>query len=209
VALIVLALYGWAFMSDARSIGSALLVSDMAAIAAGVSFVFGLASYLWAPKKFLFHSALLAFYLLAATSAILILDTGGTTSPFIALWMVISIFSGIFGALGLLPLFIAITTYLVLQFTGGTLGREAILAIVLGGELPLIASYIIWHIKSEPADGDRAYRELASELSQVAGKAEVVINAIADGVIALDSQGVIQLINPAAQRLIGWGSKTL
>jgi PAS domain S-box-containing protein len=207
VAIIVLALYGWAFMSDARTIGSALLVSDVAAIAAGVSFVFGLAAYLWAPKKLLFQSALLGFYLLAVTSAILILDTGGTTSPFIALWMVVSIFSGIFGALGLLPLFIAITTYLVLQFTGGTLGREAILAIVLGGELPLIASYLIWHIKSDSGDGDRAYRELASELSQVAGKAEVVINAIADGVMALDSQGVIQLINPAAQRLIGWGKQ--
>jgi PAS domain S-box-containing protein len=207
VALIVLALYGWAFISDARSIGSALLVSDVAAIAAGVSFVFGLASYLWAPQKFLFQSALAGFYLLATTSAILILNTGGTSSPFIALWMILSIFAGVFGALGLLPLFIAITTYLVLEFIGGTLGREAILAIVLGGELPLIASYVIWHIKNESGDDNRAYRELASELSQVAGKAEVVINAIADGVIALDSQGIIQLINPAAQRLIGWGKQ--
>lgn len=207
VAIIVLALYGWTFISDARTIGSALLVSDIAAITAGVSFAVGLASYIWAPKKFLFQSALLGFYLLVATSAILILNTGGTASPFIALWMVVSIFSGIFGAFGLLPLFMAITTYLVLQFTGGTLGREAILAIVLGGELPLIASYVIWHIKNDTNDGDRAYRELASELSQVAGKAEVVINAIADGVMALDSQGVIQLINPAAQRLIGWGKQ--
>ena len=207
VALIVLALYGWSFVSDARSIGSALLVSNLAAVAAGVSFAFGLAAYLWAPKKLLFQSALVGFYLLATTSAILILNTGGTSSPFIALWMILSIFAGVFGALGLLPLFIAITSYLVFEFTGGTLGREAILAIVLGGEIPLIASYVIWHIKSETGDDNQAYRELASELSQVAGKAEVVINAIADGVIALDSQGIIQLINPAAQRLIGWGKQ--
>jgi PAS domain S-box-containing protein len=81
------------------------------------------------------------------------------------------------------------------------------MAVILGGEVPLVVSYFIWHVKSEPAEKDRAYRELASELSQVAGKAEVVINAIADGVIALDNQGIIQLINPAAQRIIGWGKQ--
>ena len=46
-----------------------------------------------------------------------------------------------------------------------------------------------------------------SELSQVSGKSEVVINAIADGVISLNSQGIIQPINPAAQRIIGWGKQ--
>jgi len=207
VAIVILALYFWAFFADVKSIASALLVTDLAAVMAGVSFVLGLVFYLWAPKKYVFPTALAGFYVLSIMSALLILETGGTTSPFIALWMVISVFAGIFGAYGLLPLFIAITAYLVMQFTAGTLSKEAILAIVLGGELPLAVSYLIWHIKSGPAENDRAYRELASELSQVAGKAEVVINAIADGVIALDHQGIIQLINPAAQRIIGWGKQ--
>ena len=54
------------------------------------------------------------------------------------------------------------------------------------------------------AAGNQSYNELASELSQIAGKSEVVINAINDGVIALDGQGVVQLINPAAQQMLGW-----
>lgn len=58
--------------------------------------------------------------------------------------------------------------------------------------------------RTHKTGGGQAYSELASELSQVAGKSEVVINAINDGVIALDGQGVVQLINPAAQQLLGW-----
>ncbi|HMI09716.1 MAG TPA: ATP-binding protein [Candidatus Saccharimonadales bacterium] len=207
VSVTILALYGWAYFSGMRESGSTFLVGDKAAIMAGVSFVIGLLFYIWIPKKYMFFTTLASFYVLSATSAVLILDTGGATSPFIALWMFVSVFAGVFGFYGLLPLFLAITSYVVLQITGGELSREALLTLVLGGELPLVVSYMIWHVKANPTEKDRAYRELATELSQVAGKAEVVINAIADGVVALDSQGVIQLINPAAQRIIGWGKQ--
>ncbi len=208
VAAVMLALYFWAYFADVKSIGAALLVTDIAAVLAGFALTTGFVSYLWAPKKYIPWTSLGAFALLAAMVSVLILETGGVSSPFIALWMVIAIFSGIFGAYGLLPLFAAVTLYLLLQATGGTLSREAIMTIVLTGELPLVVSYLIWHKKSEENDsGDKAYKELATELSQVAGKAEVVINAIADGVIALDAQGTIQLINPAAQQIIGWGKQ--
>lgn len=208
VALVILALHFWAYFADVKSISAALLVTDTAAILAGIAFVAGFVSYLWAPRKYILWASLGTFALLGAMSATLILETGGTRSPFIALWMIVAVFAGVFGLYALLPLFIAITAYLILQFTSGALTREAIVAVVLAGELPLAVSYLIWHKKSEtdPAN-DRAYRELATELSQVAGKAEVVINAIADGVIALNGQGVIQLINPAAQQIIGWGKQ--
>lgn len=208
VAAIILALFFWAYFADVKSIASALLVNEGAAILAGASFAIAFLSYLWAPKKYIFWTSLAAFGLLTITTATLVLSTGGTSSPFIALWMIVSVFAGVFGVYGIVPLFAAVTAYLVVQFTGGTLGREAILAVILAGELPLGVSYLIWHTKSTAEDkGDRAYRELATELSQVAGKSEVVINAIADGVLALDNQGIIQLINPAAQRIIGWGKQ--
>lgn len=61
------------------------------------------------------------------------------------------------------------------------------------------------HRQSKSADGKaEAYHALAQELSQVANKSEIVINAIGDGVIATDNRGIIQLINPAAQAIIGW-----
>lgn len=208
VAGVILALYFWAYFADVKSISAALLVTDVAAIFACIAAVAGFVSYLWAPKKYIFWASYTAFLLLAAMTAVLILETGDTASPFIALWMLVAVFAGIFGVYGLLPLFGAVTLYLILQAVGGTLSREAILTIVLTGELPLVISYLVWHKKSGENDsGDKAYKELATELSQVAGKAEVVINAIADGVIALDAQGTIQLINPAAQQVIGWGKQ--
>lgn len=64
------------------------------------------------------------------------------------------------------------------------------------------------HKQHKSADGRaEAYHALAQELSQVANKSEIVINAIGDGVIATDNRGVIQLINPAAQTIIGWGKQ--
>ena len=208
MSLIVLALYFWAYFADVKSISSALLVKDSAAVAAGASLVVSFVSYLWAPKKYTFWGAYAAFILLCITTAILLVSTGGTASPFLALWMAVSVFAGVFGMYGLLPLFIAIIGYLAGQFLGGAPGEEVIVAIILAGILPLILSYLLWHNKSaDQKSSDQAYHELATELSEVAGKSEVVINAIGDGVIALDGKGIIQLINPAAQQIIGWGKQ--
>lgn len=208
VAAVILTLYFWVYFADVQSIGASLLIGDDAAIMAALAFAIGLVSYLWAPKTYSFFGTITAFGVLCATSAVLILNTGDTSSPFIALWMLVSVFAGVFGLYGILPLFAALIIYLIAHFFDGSLTREAVLTVVLAGELPLAMSYLIWHTKtkSEPAT-DRAYRELATELSQVASESEVVINAIADGVIALNNRGVIQLINPAAQQIIGWGKQ--
>lgn len=208
VASIILALYSWAFFADVKDVSSALLVNDTVAIMAAGALVAGFVSYLWAPKQYLFWGSYMAFIVLAVTTAALILSTGDTSSPFIALWMIVGVFAGIFGAYGLLPLFIAMGALIVLQYSVGELNRESIVTILLAGELPLIVSYLIWHTKTAgDATADRSYRDLATELSQVANKSEVVINAIADGVIAVNDKGVIQLINPAAQQIIGWGKQ--
>ena len=209
VAAIVLALYFWAYFADVKQIGSSLLVDDLTAGLAGISFALGFISYLWAPKKYIQAGSLVAFATLATTAGMLILSTGGANSPFIALWMIIGVFAGVFGLYGLVPLFFASLAYMVWQYSYGSLSRETIVAIVLAGELPLVVSYIIWHAKSTKADtsSDKAYKELASEFSQVSGKSDAVINAIGDGVIALNGQGNIELINPAAQQIVGWGKQ--
>ncbi len=209
IALTILGLYFWGmFDSSVKIVSAALIISDFAAILAGIAFSVGFISYLWAPRIYIFASSLTAYLILAATVVTLIFSTGGMSSPFIALWMVIAIFAGVFGMYGTLPLLFAATGYLVLSFIDDTLTREATLTTVLAGQLPIIISYIVWHAKAKTESGDdKAYKDLANELSQVAGTSEVVINAIADGVIALNSQGIIELINPAAQRIMGWGKQ--
>lgn len=207
VSLIILALYFWAYFADVRSIASALLISDTAAAMAGVALGLSVVSYFWAPKNYVAIGTGVAYGVLCLTTAFLIVDTGGSSSPFLALWMLVAVFAGVFGWYGLLPLFVATLGYMGWLSIADALTRETIVTIVLAGELPLAASYLIWHTKSssDSETTDKAYKELAAEYSQVSGQADTVINAIADGVIALNGKGAIQLINPAAEQLIGWG----
>lgn len=48
---------------------------------------------------------------------------------------------------------------------------------------------------------------LASSLTNEKLKSDIILNAIDDGVILLDKEGVIQLFNPSAGRITGWDPK--
>ncbi len=208
VAGVILLIYAWVHLATQGAVQSVPLISDAVALLAGVALISSIVVYVWAAAQSTFWSTYSIFAALSLAVGLLIYGSGGANSPFLAIWILLCVFAGIFGGWGLIPLFLAATSYLILGSLGGKLPHESVVTAALAGELPLIASYIIWHARGGGEQSkDKAYRELASELSQVAGKSEVVINAITDGVLALDGQGIIQLINPAAQRLIGWGKQ--
>ena len=91
----------------------------------------------------------------------------------------------------------AAIAFIVLQYTTGVVGQGGLVALSLAAIIPLIVGTLAWGFEDRPdaneTSEDKSYKELASELSQVAGKSEVVINAIADGVLALDSKGTCLL----------------
>lgn len=191
-----------------QDISESLIVTLPIMLIASFTAVLSLVSYIWIPKESAFPSSLVIYILLTATVAGLIITTDGATSPFIALWMLVSVFAGIFGIWGLLPMAIAVGVFVAVEYLQNNFSPELMVVVSFVGILPLIASLIIWHNKSNKAySGDKAYKELASELSQVATQSEVVINAIGDGVMAIDAKGTIQLINPAAQQILGWGKQ--
>jgi len=206
VAAVVLLLYASTFFAGAESIGAALGINMIGAILAGIAFVAGLVASIWAPEKPSFFVSFGVYSILAIMTGSLIVTTGGVASPFIALWMLVAIFAGIFGAWALGPMFIATVAYLIWQLTGGTLEKEAIITVILTGQLPLVISFVIWHRKAQTnGGGEKTYtRKLASELSEISNKSDVVINAIADGVVALNAQGIVQLFNPSAEQITGW-----
>lgn len=126
-----------------------------------------------------------------------------TTSSALSIWyrrllLVLLIASGCIAALGCIALFapniwpVAISTI-------------SPLVTLLAG-IVAIASSIGLLVRRKQSDDsqDVAYHALAQQLSQVANKSGIVINAIGEGVIALDQNGVIDLINPAAQSIMGW-----
>lgn len=105
---------------------------------------------------------------------------------------------------------LSFAVYIALPDLGDIIPFNTILLwIAVGGYLAIVLiSLIGLHKQKTSADGHaEAYHALAQELSQVANKSEIVINAIGDGVIATDGKGIIQLINPAAQSILGWGKQ--
>lgn len=143
-----------------------------------------------------------------ASVVILIYQTGGPQSVFIALWMAIAIFAGVFGTLLIVIIAIALLCIIGYLLFAGAMTPELVSVLALAGIIPLSTGYLMWHGKtSTEKTKERAYYDMATELDQESSKAEVVINAINDGVISINNNGQIELINPAAQRIVGWGNQ--
>jgi PAS domain S-box-containing protein len=210
ISAAIITLYFWNFFGLHPIVNRSLAVDMLSVILASVTAFISFVSYLWVPRKAIFPVALVIYLLLSTTTATLIIDTGDVSSPFVALWMLMSIFAGVFELWGTIPILIAISAFTAIKYITGDFPIESMIITIFSGLLPLIIGAIIWYKKSgnySSNDDDRAYRNLANELTEVANKSEFIINAIGDGVVAIDSKGSIQLINPAAQLLIGWGKQ--
>lgn len=154
----------------------------------------------------------LGYATILLTSLYTVISTGDIGSPFVALWLLVSIFAAIFGLSMLIPVALATTIYLAYLYMYTSVSQNDLIAYGVAFGVPLIVSLLIWRKGVQRAEvgqttDDTTFNALAKELSQVSNKSEIVIKAIADGVIAIDGQGVVQLINPAAQRIIGWGNQ--
>ncbi|HSW81285.1 MAG TPA: ATP-binding protein [Candidatus Saccharimonas sp.] len=187
----------------------ALYVPRAAALAAGVNGVISIVAYFMARKKTSYVMALISYLSTLFLVGLLTEITGGMQSPFIALWLLAGVFSGVLGwwVMGFVALCANIYVGYIFYSTPN-LRVEQILEIIVIADAPLAASYIIWHSQSKSERShDTQVHELTEELTAVSSKSDIVINAIADGVVAIDGEGIIQLINPAAQTLLGWPDK--
>lgn len=164
--------------------------------------------YIFIKKSTSFLPSFITFAVFTLTTAYLVQQTGGVNSLYLAVWTLVIFFSPLFGAYGWLPVLVMIGSYIAGIYLNAQLNAQSGIIVAISSFIPLVAGMIIW--RDHPAVEDASQKNvknLASQLSEVAQKSEIVINAIGDGVIAIDSKGVIQLINPAAQQILGWGKQ--
>ena len=209
VSFVVVILCAWGLISGATELNQAVRVPLVAGVIGAIALVIASITYFITPLQQLNQAAILNYALLLATITTLVVTTNGISSTFLSLLIAALSFASFFGIGGVIIGALSLAAFVVNQYISGIITPSQIVAIALLGGVPLIGSFIIWgRHEGESGDDetkeDRSYHELASELSQVSGKSEVVINAIGEGVLALDGQGVIQLINPAAEQLLGW-----
>ena len=208
MALSVFALYMWfAFLSPSQPSYEIQLTTLFVAVATAASSIVARAIV---DMKGTFVRTLISYLLLAATVALLLYDTSGISSPYLFMWTLVAAFAGLFGIWSSAPIFLVACGYLAVLLIGGTVEQSAIAPTVLIVTVPIVFSIIVWsHINQvsylKQERDPTTYKQLSNELSSITDESsEVVINAIGDGVLAIDSQGIIQLINPAAQSILGW-----
>lgn len=181
---------------DTYVVIGALLV----AIASGVLFFIG-------KKTTSFLPGYITYLVFVIITAVTLQQTGGVNSFFLAIWTLAIFFAPVFGAYGWLPVIVMVGSYTAGAYLMGEFSAQTVILVVLSSLVPLIAGLLIWREVPGDDPAEKNVKTLASQLSEVATKSEIVINAIGDGVIAVDGQAVIQLINPAAQQILGWGKQ--
>jgi PAS domain S-box-containing protein len=180
-------------------------------IVAGVAACIGISSavlFILVKKISTFWPTLVMYALFALTTAYTVQQTGGVQSFFLGLWTLAVFFAPVFGAYGWVSIVAVTGVYAGGVYLHGGLSVQTISLIAMSSLLPLLAGMLIWRETAGTEDAsEKNVKNLANQLSEVATKSEIVINAIGDGVIAVDGKGTIQLINPAAQTILGWGKQ--
>jgi PAS domain S-box-containing protein len=210
IALVIIGLYFLPQLDKFVILKDIVSISTPALVAAVATAIISVVLYVWVPKKLILEASLTLYILIATMTTLLIVSSGDSSSPFVALWLLVAIFAGVFSISGFLVVLVGIGAITASEYLHNHLDTQVIVKLVLIGAVPMIASFLVWRSRSKnegKSSNEVAYKDLANELSEVATKSEVVINAIGDGVIAIDNQDLIQLINPAAQQILGWGKQ--
>ena len=198
----IILLYAWArFIPTGYQLPIGLSVSDLAAGVAGIGSLIVLILCFWLPRKHETEIGIFVYLLTVTVATTTIITSGGVVSPFLVMWIIVTIFAGFFGAIisgimGLLVILQIITT----SIQQG-INIQFIIGYLFFGFLPLIFSLVLW-VRRQKTDDNTS--SLKNKLSAVESKSDVVINAIDDGVLAISKDGNIELINPSAQQIIGW-----
>lgn len=191
-----------------QHIPEAVKIDLIAAIGSGVVAIASIVLFILAKKTPSFLPAFITYAVFALTTAYIVQSTEGVYSSFLALWSLAIFIAPIFGAYGWLPALALTGSYVAGEYLTNGLSTQTIVLLCLSSILPLAAGIIIWRDTPDSEEQTtKNVKHLANQLSEVATKSEIVINAIGDGVIAVDGKGVVQLINPAAQEILGWGKQ--
>lgn len=206
-SLAIILIYGAPFFTTVIDPNSLFAVNSIVAAGAAVSALVSLVFYFVKLKQPTFIPTYIAFLLFVITLTVLVASTGELSSPYIALWVLVALMSGIFGIWGVLPLFAITGIYIADSYLGAGFNIVSIIHVSLVSLLPVLLSLGIWRTEGAVDESSAHVKNLTSQLSEVANRSEIIINAIGDGVVVIDGAGTIQLINPAGQEILGWGKQ--
>jgi len=139
----------------------------------------------------------------------LIHSTGKLHSPYHLVWMIMVFWSNIFGPMAVVGFSFLTTLYLILVATEVpgevTLDPVSIAAVFLVYLIGFIG-HLVWK-REYVYGGTDQIAQLTGALQSKQQQAEILIQSIADGIIVTDTEGKINLMNPAAAAMTEWPIK--
>lgn len=156
-------------------------------------------------KKWRLDLSVMFMTVLTTTNLIIVIfGTGGLDSPFYSLWLLALVSSGIFGPIYTLITLAATVIYFVVDFTARqfdiTYITSHLIQIGITGGAVILAEWVHSNVRSIGAQT----QALTGQLSQEQLKGQVLMSSMAEGVMVVNNDRQVVLLNKAAETLTGW-----
>lgn len=150
----------------------------------------------------------IASLLQALTLINLIHGSGKLHSWYLLIWGLVVLLSGIFGTYAVVGCCFLVVIYVATQLTDNLalnlpLDITFSLYAMSGTFILAIISYLIWHTQYKKQENQKL-AQLSGMLANKDQQAEILIESIADGIVLINTQGKISLINTSAAKMSEW-----
>jgi PAS domain S-box-containing protein len=152
------------------------------------------------------ESMLILIMFQAATVFSVVQTTGQMKSLFIWMWAIMSFLAAIFGVYGSAGVAFVSVMYFIITSTdthGSTDYSPRTLLTLVALLAAAGAGQLFWK-RFFVDGGDEQIALLSGELKANQKQSEILVQALNDGVLLINTEGTITLMNPAASRMTGW-----
>lgn len=193
-----------ALPEDSRS--ELLSINPAAAIVAIAAGIYGIVGYPAIHKTKPKLAIIIGFVPILVATAIQILVSGGVESPYLIVWGLLVITSGIVG--WQMILIAALTTNAYWGLVAGNIinlnmPTDKLILFVIFTQLPVIVALLISMLTHSEVS-EKSISNLSDDLTLEQNKTGIVLQAIDDGVLVVNGKGIIEYLNPAGENITGW-----
>ncbi|HUP26443.1 MAG TPA: ATP-binding protein [Candidatus Limnocylindrales bacterium] len=171
-----------------------------------IQVIYGLVFFKRQAQTNIWVAGLLSSMVLSLITISLVHNSGQLHSTLLICWGVQMAFSGIFGLYTVVGFDFLFTFYYVIVATGQS-AQNALEPTALGAVAgTYIISAISYAVFKRLYVGSESKRvtQLTGQLRNKQQQAEILMQSISDGIIVIDTEGKISLLNPAAGKMVGW-----
>ncbi len=174
-----------------------------------VQIIYGLLLYRREARSNPWTAGLGAAMILTLANISIIRNSVQPHSWFLIAWYIQILFSGMFGLYVVIGYDFLVTVYYILIASGKNdikANDPLTIGAVLLTYLLSLASYMVWKRFYVDRESQKI-TQLTGLLSSKEQQSEILLQSISDGIVVIDTEGKINLLNPSASRMTGWPVK--